>query len=130
MCQAMNVGGGHLVMNSSAWTTSTFTLFSRSLDTSFVKYFGVRIVGSVASGTPNYKVEWEASNSPPSAEAASDATFVVPDGMAAISNQINDANWHVIGFNPPPAGNGRLKITGLAGNVNAGSITAQIWMQG
>lgn len=131
MCnQGMGVGGAFRVMNSKAWTTSTFTLYSDHVRTEYVKYFGLRVVASVASGTPIYKVEWEASNTEPLNGPATDATYVIPEGMAALAASLADANWHVAGFNPPPASFGRLKVTGIASNVNAGSLTAQIWMQG
>ncbi len=136
MCQAMNIGGGFTLMASIA-CASQASIFSGYVDTSFVKYFGVWIKADVGSAGANahFLAQWQAGRDKPSnvsIPGAADANYTVPTGMANITsiNTSGGIGWTNIGINPPPAGYGRLILSGLASNSSTTQLSINLWIQG
>lgn len=94
---------------------STATVYTRSFPLVYGSAFGLSYKAA-SSGTINLKIELEQSFTPPATEGASDANWVVPEGLSAIDSGVTDSNMHHASMSPIPLKYGRLKITGLTGN--------------
>lgn len=109
---------------------STATVYSRSFDLSLAKFFGLWIIATSVTGTPNIKVELEEGPTRPTTEGSAETTlFVEPDGFDDLFSAINDELAHIKTIAPVPMKYGRLKITGLEGNPADTLVTAKLFLQ-
>lgn len=108
---------------------SLTTVYSRSFRLNYGQAFGIWLQAGNGSGAANMKIQLEQSRVAPAVQGASDANYVIGEGVADIFTNLNDASAHVKTVQPVPMKYARLKITGLGSNPADATLTAWIFIQ-
>lgn len=123
----MSKQGGNIFLGDAIAIPSTTTVYLKSQEIRVGFQFGLWIQLS-SSGTPSVQIDVEESYKPPSTEEISDATYVVPDGVASLAT-IGDKNAHVLGIPLRPMRNFRFKLTGTGSNPSDTTAKAVLFVQ-
>jgi len=85
------------------------TVYSVSFSLKYAEYFGVAYKAASA-GAIDLTIQLEQSFRLPTTEGAADVAYVIPESMADIDTNLNDANWHITSLSPIALPYGRFKI--------------------
>ena len=108
--------GANYKVASALAVASTAVVYSNSFKIKFADVFGLWILATSATSTPNLLIQLEQSYAPPATEGSADANYVIGDGVADIYSALNDEVSHVKSISPIPSEYARFKITGNSGN--------------
>lgn len=107
---------------------STATVYTKAIPLTLGRYFALSYKAT-SDGDVDLKIELEQSHKLPTTEGASDASYVVGEGISDIETNLTDEFWHHASVSPIPVKYGRLKITGQGTNHASTVIEALLSIQ-
>lgn len=110
---------------------STTVVYSRTFKLYYGQAFGVWLQAGNGSGAANMKIQLEQSykDLTEAEQGASNANYVIGDGVADVYTNLNDTTAHVKTISPVPMKYGRYKITGLGSNPADATINIKNFIQ-
>lgn len=115
LCSALTVAG------------ASATVWTNSADIRDAIFFGI-VVKFTSSGSPNVQIDMEQGNAVPTTEGATDASWIIPDGVSAIAT-VTDTNLHEFALSPKVMRYLRIKLSAQSGNPTATTVAIDLNIQ-